>query len=73
MQMWSVNYPLYFGNVKMQIVYIGMYLVMTYTEGLISTVWYTFQLIFGSVNCISWVSKLHNSFWPTRKLRQGLI
>ena len=42
MQMWSVNYPLYFGNVKMQIVYIGMYLVMAYTEGLISTVWYTF-------------------------------
>ena len=50
---WFLNYLLHFETVKRKTVYIGVYLVLTYTERLCSTVWYL----------LSWqVSKLHNLF-----------
>ena len=44
------------------IVYIGRYLVLTYTEGFISTVCGFFSYICWSANCMSLVSKFNNFF-----------
>ena len=63
MQVWYINYLSHFGSVKIDnIVYIGRYLVLTYTETFYSTVSCFFSYICWSVNYKSWISKFHNVF-----------
>ena len=58
-----INHNLHFVHVKIEnTAHIGMYLVLTYIERLISTGCYFFSCFYLSVNCMSWVCKSHNFF-----------
>ena len=54
------------------IVCIGRYLVLTYTERFIAIVCCFLSCICWSVNCISWVSKFHNSFLTCTEIETSL-
>ena len=54
------------------IVCIGRYLVLTYTERFIAIVCCFLSYICWSVNCISWVSKFHNSFLTCTEIETSL-
>ena len=63
MQIWSIiNYYILKMSRYTNIFYIGRYLVLTYIERFISTVFCFFSYICSSVNCMSLVSKLNNFF-----------
>ena len=66
LQIWSINYALHFGSVKIhKIVYIGVYLVLTYIEKVFSTVCYFLSYFYWSVN------ESRHFFWHAQKLSQG--
>ena len=63
MQIWSINihYILKMSRYT-NIFYIGMYLVPIYIKRFVLRVCCTFSFICGSVNCMSWASKLNKFF-----------
>ena len=66
LQIWSINYALHFGSVKIhKIIYIGVYLVLTYIEKVFSIVFYFLSYFYWSVYST-------NFFWHAEKLRQVL-
>ena len=73
-QIWCINYALRFLEVLRytNIVYIGVYLVLTNIEILFSTVSYFLSYFCWSVSCLGWDSKFHKFFWHAQELRQGL-
>ena len=51
LQIWSINYALHFGSVMIhKIIYIGVYLVLTYIEKVFSIVFYFLSYFCWSVN-----------------------
>ena len=62
MQIWSISYYILKMPRYTNIVYIRRYLVLTYIERFVSTIYCFFSYICWSVNCMSWVSKSNNFF-----------
>ena len=63
MQIWSINIHYIFKMSRYtNIFYIGMYLVPIYIKRFVLRVCCIFSFICGSVNCMSWVSKLNKFF-----------
>ena len=63
MQIWSLNYALQVRSARYtNVVYIGLYLVLTYRERLFSTVWNFLNCFCLSLNCMSRASKFQKRF-----------
>ena len=64
--LWFIHYILKMSRYT-NIIYIGRNLVVTYIKIFISTICCFFSYICWSVNCMSWVSKINNSFLTCRE------
>ena len=63
MQIWSLSYALQVRSARYtNVVYIGLYLVLTYRERLFSTVWNFLNCFSLSLNCMCRVSKFQKRF-----------